>query len=209
MKLKDSLNSDYIFTPYIAEIAVVLKNPLQTLILCNLLNKLPTYNAEATTKQIYGQSYHVKRNQSLIFEKELGVPKQTFTDNINLLSDYVSYFGGKDDNGSGYNTTFYHLNMDAIRILFDKGKKILGKSTKVVQSENKEVYKKPPQSNNKSPLANIDNYLNSINIWQTKLNNNEIDEDEFNRYFQSLKMKLSDNKVEIKYNNSIKLWQKK
>ena len=208
MKLKDYLNSDYMFTPYIAEIAVVLKNPLQTLILCNLLNKLPTYNAEAKTKQIYGKSYHFKYNQNSIFEKELGVAKSTFTDNINLLSDYVSYFGGKDDNGSNYNTTFYHLNMENIRKLFDKGKALLGKSTKVVQPESKEVYRKPPQSNNKSPLANIDNYLNSINIWQTKLNNNEIDKDEFNRYFQSLKMKLSDNKVKIKFNNNTNLWEK-
>ena len=199
MKLDKYFNSDYTFTPYIAEIAVVLNNPLQTLILCNLLNKLPAYNADAQIKQIYGKSYHFKYNQKSTFEKELGVPKQTFIDNIKLLSDYVSYFGGKDNNDSGYNTTFYHLNMEAIRKLFDKGKKILRKSTKVVQPENKKVYNKP--------LADIDNCLSRINVLQTKLNNKEIDNSEFNCYFQPLKMKLEENKVSIKLNKNTKLWE--
>jgi len=207
MKLKKYLNSDYMFTPYIAEIAVVLKNPLRTLILCNLLNKLPAFNAEVKTNKIYGKAYHFKYNQNSIFEKELGVAKTTFKDNIKLLSDYVSYFGDKNNNDSGYNTTYYYLKMEAIRNLFDEGKKLLGKKIKVIQAENKEVYKKPPQSSNKSSTAKTDD-LNRINMWQTKLNNNEIDDDEFNRYFQSLKMKLSDNKTSIKYNNELKLWEK-
>ena len=38
MKLKDLFNSEYTFTPYISEIAVGLNNPLQTLILCDLLS---------------------------------------------------------------------------------------------------------------------------------------------------------------------------
>ena len=208
MKLDKYLNSNYTFTPYIAEIAVVLKNPLQTLILCNLLNKLPAFNAEANTKQIYGQAYHFKYNQNSTFEKELGVPKQTFIDNIKLLSDFVSYFGGKDNNDSGYNTTFYHLNLEAIRNLFDKGKKILSKSTKVVQSENKEVSTKPRQSSNNSTIADIDNYLNRINEWQIKLNKNEIDYKVFNYYFQSLKMKLSEKNININLNKNSNLWQK-
>ena len=208
MKLKDYLDSDYIFTPYIAEIAVMLNNPLQTLILCNLLNKLPAYNAEAKTKQIYGKDYHFSYNQKRIFDKELGVPKQTFTDNLDKLSDYVSYDGGRVNNGTGYNTTYYHLNMEAIKNLFVQGRKILGRKTEVVQPESKEVNKKPRQSSNNSPLADVDKYLNSINMWQTELNNNVIDNDEFNRYFQFLKMKLSDNKTNIKYNNELKKWQK-
>ena len=208
MKLKEILGSDYIFTPYISEIAVMLKCPLRTLILCNLLNKLPAYNAKVITKKIYGQDYHFKYNQSTIYEKELGVPKQTFTDNIDKLSDYISCFGGRENNGSGFNTTYYHLNLEAIRKLFNEGKKFLGKSTKVIQSENK-AYNKPLQSSNNSPLADIDKYINSINVWQTKLNNNEIDNDEFNSYFQFLKMKLEENNIEINFNKNIQLWQKK
>ena len=207
MKLKDLFNSEYTFTPYISEIAVGLNNPLQTLILCDLLNKLPVYNAEVETKKIYGKDYHYKYNQKSIFEKELGVPRQTFTDNIKLLSDYVSYFEGKDDNGSGYNTTFYYLNMEAIRNLFDKGKALLGKKAKVVKPESK-GYKKPYQSSNNSSLANIDNYLKRINELQTKLNNKEIDNNEFNCSFQPLKMKLQENKVKIIKNKDSKLWMK-
>ena len=207
MKLSDILKSNYQFTPYITEIAVMLNNPMQTLILCNLINKLTSYNEDVKINRIYGKDYHFKRNQSFIFKNELGVPRQTFTDNIKQLSDYVSYFDGKDDNESGYNTTFYYLNLEAIRNLFDKGKTLLGNKTKVVQPESK-VYKKPYQSSNNSSFANIDNYLNKINALQTKLNNKEIDNCEFNCYFQPLKMKLQENKVSIKLNNNIKLWEK-
>jgi len=207
MKLKEYLGSEYTFTPYIPEIAVMLKDPLQTLILCNLLNKLPDFNKEAKTMQVYGKSYNLKRNQSSIFGKELGVPKTTFEDNLKLLSDYVSYFGGTDNNGSGYPTTFYLLNVEAIKKLFNEGKKLLGKNTKVVQPEGK-AYKKPYQSSKNSSLANIDNDLNRINELQAKRDRNEIDKNEFNYYFQPLKMKLGENNVSIKLNKNTNLWEK-
>jgi len=207
MKLTEYLGSEYTFTPYIPEIAVMLKHPLQTLILCNLLNKLSAYNKVAKANKAYGKEYHFKHNQSSIFGKELGIPKTTFEDNIKLLSDYVTYFGSKDNNDSGYNTTYYHLNLEAIRKLFNEGKKLLGNNTKVVNPENK-VIRKSYQSSNNSPLANIDNYLNRINALQVKLNNNEIDNNEFNCYFQSLKMKLEENKVKINFDKNVKLWKK-
>jgi len=55
MKLNECLGSEYTFTPYISEIAVMLKNPLQTLILCNLLNKLIAYNKDVKTNKVYGR----------------------------------------------------------------------------------------------------------------------------------------------------------
>ena len=65
--LEKYLGSGYTFIPYIPELAVTLRNPLQTLILCDLLNKLSAYNAEAKTKKMYGKEYHFTYNQNFIF----------------------------------------------------------------------------------------------------------------------------------------------
>jgi hypothetical protein len=130
LKLELYLKKDYEFTPYIHEISVMLP-PLQTLILCNLINKLPGFNKQAKAKTHEGKDYHFKRNQNSIYEDELHIPKQTYTDNLKLLSKYVTYFGDRKERYKrGYNTTYFLLNLDAIQELFNEGRAKLGKQDK-------------------------------------------------------------------------------
>lgn len=111
MVLEKYLNNKYEFSPYIHEIGVMLP-ATQALILCNLINKLPGFNFDAKIKKHYGFDYHFSYNQNSIFENELGLAKQTFRDNLEKLSKYVTYDGDRSGyNKNGYNTTYFKLNL--------------------------------------------------------------------------------------------------
>lgn len=181
-RFEDYLNSKYNYTPYINEIGVMLPST-QTLILSNLINKLVDFNEEITLKKHYGRDYHFSFAQEKIFAKELGLAKQTFRDNLERLSEYVTFFCDRPKKNSGYKTTFFYLKLDAIRELFNEGAKKLGKEKKASENENKQVNNQPQHSkyeSRKGTDKNVTNGLNTINENYMKYLNNEISKKEFN-----------------------------
>jgi len=223
MSLNEYLNGNYTFTPFITEIAVILQNPTQTLILSNLINKLPAYNKNADTKMIYGKEYHFSYDQNYICENEIGLPYITFYRNLKELNKkgYVTSFKGRTKNKLGYNTTYFLLDLDKIRGLFKQGCKLLGKPIKETERENKQSNIKPHPNNisktkppkfTKSDASEkyhkwIITALDTINKEQIKLNDNLINQTDFNLILSPIKGQLFQNNIKIIKDNNTNLWK--
>ena len=215
MVLEKYFGSSYEYSPGIHEIGVVLQNPTQTLILCNLINKLSGFNEDAEVRKIYGEEYHFYFDQKNIYEREVVMPQKTFSRNLKELSGkgLITYFTGR--NNLGYNTTYYYLHLDKIKTLFNEGCKLLGKEVKVPKNEGKQSKYTPRQntqrenrlSADKPTLKNIKNELKFINDLQKKLDNGQIDRNHFNSYFHPLKMKIEEKGKRIIINKNNNLWQ--
>lgn len=210
LRLEEYLKSKYTYTPYIAEIAVMLP-PTQTLILCNLINKLDGYNKKVEVKKHEGKDFHFSYTQETIFEKELGLAKQTFRDNLEKLSEYVTFFKGMPGNKSGYTTTFFYLKLDVIRSLFNEGRKKLGKETKMPENENKQANKPQQQNEYNSNKGTSKKYpdlviksLNTINENYIKYLNSTISEREYKNILNPTKGLIQQNGYKIKENKELK-----
>jgi len=210
---KDKSTIDkYEFTSYIHEIAVMLP-PTQTLILCNLLYKLYKFNEEKKIKKYDGKDYHFSYTQRKIFEDELGLKKTAFENNLDLLSEYVTFFPGRVNDKLGYKTTFFYLKLDAISNLFYQGRKKLGKDKKVAENENKQAYKRPQQNKydaakgtNKKYPQNITNGLKTINENYIKYLNSAISEREYKNTINPIKGLIQQTGYKIIENKELKKW---
>ena len=207
-------DNTYNYTPYVYEIAVILQEPIQTLILCNLLNKLYSFNKERKIYKKYGKEYHFTYEQKAIYENELGIKKTRFVDNLKLLSKYVWFDGNVKNNREGYNTTYFKLNLEAIKDLFNEGRKMLGKDIKTSNNENKPP-NKPHQQNKYSTAKGINKKLpeliiksiNTINDIYTKFLNNELSEKEYKNKINPIKGLIEQNKFKIIENKELKKWE--
>ena len=180
--LSEYLNSNYIYTPYIHEIGVVLKDVKKTLILSYLINLLRGYNDTIEVNTKYGKEYHFYRNQTTI-AKQLGFDIKTFQQHIKkLMADgYITCFGGRANNGKGYNTTYFLLNMEAIQLITSEGRKKLGGNNggqKNPTKKQNQVLHTNPSSFKKSTSTHNDIIaaLHTINELQAKYNDGKMDE---------------------------------
>ena len=126
------------FTKYDYKLAIYLQNPIETLILCNLLNKLDNFSGKEF-KEIDGKKYHFFYSKEEIYTKELGMSKKVYNNAIKLLQEkqLIETFAGKNPTDLMKNITYFKLNISLINSILgveeldaDKSKETKRKSLK-------------------------------------------------------------------------------
>lgn len=126
------------FTKYDHKLAIYLQNPIETLILCNLLNKLDNFS-DKQLKEIDGKKYHFFYSKEEIYTKELGMSKKMYNNAIKLLQEkqLIETFAGKNPTDLMKNITYFKLNISLINSILgveeldaDKSKETKRKSLK-------------------------------------------------------------------------------
>lgn len=131
MLIKDIIGYDnYQFNQYIHEIAAVIQNDTQTLVLCNLLNKLCNYTDATVKTHQNGKQYHFYHSQKDIFSNELFINKLKYMNAIKCLKEkgYLETFTAKQQTNKLLDITYFLLNVDKIKESFQQGYKLIHKT---------------------------------------------------------------------------------
>lgn len=156
MLIKDIIGYDnYQFNQYIHEIAAVIQNDTQTLVLCNLLNKLCNYTDATIKTHSSNKQYHFYHSQKDIYSNELYIKKDKYENAIKQLvkKEYISTFKAKQQTNKLLDITYFLLNIDKIREAFEAGYKLIHK-TEAQQTQTKDTKQTAKkQYNNASKLT--------------------------------------------------------
>lgn len=131
MTIKDILGYDnYQFNQYIHELAATLQNDTQTLVLCNLLNKLCNYTDATVKTHQNGKQYHFYHSQKDIFSNELFINKLKYMNAIKCLKEkgYLETFSAKQPENKLLDITYFLLNVDKIKESFEQGYRLIHKT---------------------------------------------------------------------------------
>lgn len=127
-----------LFTKYDHKLAIYLQNPIETLILCNLLNKLDNFS-DKKLNTINGKQYHFYYSKESIYTNELGMSKKMYNNAIKSLEEknLIETFAGKNPADLMKNITYFKLNISLINSILgveeldaDKSKETKRKSLK-------------------------------------------------------------------------------
>ncbi len=130
MLIKDIIGYDtYQFSQYIYELAAVIRNDTQTLVLCNLLNKLCNYTDATTKTHQNGKQYHFYHSQKDIFTNELFIKKDKYEKAIKVLNEkgFISSFSAKQPQNKLIDITYFYINISKVKEVFEQGYKIIHK----------------------------------------------------------------------------------
>jgi|GEM_PF-6535559 len=153
MLLKDVLGCDdkhsYKFTQYIEELAAMLNDGIETLVLCNLLNSLCGYGS-LTPKTLNGKEYHFYRSKANICSDELYIEIQQYNRAVKRLEGkgLIKTFQGRNPKEKMRKITYFYIDIEAVRKLCLDGynlrypHKIQG-DVSTPDNQNKESVKKP------------------------------------------------------------------
>lgn len=158
MLIKDVLECDtYQFNQYIHEIAVVLKNSTQTLVLCNLLNKYCNYCDSTIQTHKNGKQYHFFHSQKDIYENELVINKLKYMNAIKSLKEkcYLDTFRAKQEANKLLDITYFLLNIDKIREAFKEGYKLIHKIDPIQTKTAKKSTSTPASTNKKVSASKL------------------------------------------------------
>lgn len=151
MLIKDIIGYDtYQFNQYIHELAAVLQNDTQTIVLCNLLNKYCNYcNGEIQT-HTNGKQYHFFHSQKDIFTNELFIKKDKYENAIKQLNEkcFISSFKAKQQNNKLIDITYFYINVEKIKEAFKQGYSIIHKTEPKQSLEAKQQQSTKKQTNN-------------------------------------------------------------
>lgn len=131
MLIKDIIGYDtYQFNQYIHELAAILQNDTQTIVLCNLLNKLCNYTDATVKTHPNGKQYHFYHSQKDIFTNELFIKKDKYESAIKQLvkKEYITTFKAKQQANKLLDITYFLLNVDKIKESFQQGYKLIHKT---------------------------------------------------------------------------------
>lgn len=153
MTLKDVLECDekhnYKFTQYVEELAAMLNNGIETLVLCNLLNTLCGYGS-LTSKTLNGKKYHFYRSKESICSDELYIDVQQYNRAVKRLEDkgLIKTFQARNPKEKMRKISYFYINIEAVRKLYLDGYKLRNPpkkqdETSVPANLNKESNKKP------------------------------------------------------------------
>lgn len=154
MLIKDIIGYDnYQFNQYIHEIAAVIQNDTQTLVLCNLLNKLCNYTDATIKTHSNSKQYHFYHSQKDIYSNELFIKKDKYENAIKQLvkKEYISTFKAKQQANKLLDITYFLLNIDKIREAFKEGYNLIHK-TEPQQTQAKEA-KQPAKKQQTNKLT--------------------------------------------------------
>lgn len=182
MLIKDILGYDnYQFNQYIHELAAILQNDTQTIVLCNLLNKLCNYtNADIKTHP-NGKQYHFYHSQKDIFTNELFIKKDKYESAIKQLvkKEYITTFKAKQQANKLLDITYFLLNVDKIKEAFEQGYRLIHKTEPQPLKD-----KEPKQSPAKKQYNNVNKLTTQQQAQLLKIENdykaNFIDEETYN-----------------------------
>lgn len=157
MLIKDILGYDtYQFNQYIHEIAAIIQNDTQTLVLCNLLNKLCNYTDATVKTYPNGKQYHFYHSQKDIYTNELFINKLKYINAIKCLKEkgYITTFTAKQPNNQLLDITYFLLNIDKIKEAFANGYRLIHKTEPQPMQASKDT-KQPThkQNSNASKLS--------------------------------------------------------
>lgn len=131
MLIKDIIGYDtYQFNQYIHELAAVIQNDTQTLVLCNLLNKLCNYTDATVKTHQNGKQYHFYHSQKDIFTNELFIKKDKYESAIKQLvkKEYITTFKAKQQANKLLDITYFLINVDKIKEAFEQGYRLIHKT---------------------------------------------------------------------------------
>lgn len=131
MLIKDILGYDtYQFNQYIHELAAILQSDTQTLVLCNLLNKLCNYTDATVKTHQNGKQYHFYHSQKDIFSNELYINKLKYMNAIKCLKEkgYLETFSAKQPENKLLDITYFLINVDKIKESFLQGYRLIHKT---------------------------------------------------------------------------------
>lgn len=131
MLIKDILGYDtYQFNQYIHELAAILQNDTQTLVLCNLLNKLCNYTDATIKTHPNGKQYHFYHSQKDIFSNELFINKLKYMNAIKCLKEkgFIATFTAKQPENKLLDITYFLINVDKIKESFLQGYRLIHKT---------------------------------------------------------------------------------
>ena len=159
------------FTKYDYKLAIYLQNPIETLILCNLINKLDHFS-DKELKEIDGKKYHFFYSKEEIYTKELGMSKKVYNNAIKLLQEkqLIETFAGKNPTDLMKNITYFKLNISLINSIIgnkeedaNKTKEASNKSLKqrknVVKQDEQSAEMKKLELDYKKGIISEKNYL--------------------------------------------------
>lgn len=153
MLLKDVLGCDekynYKFTQYIEELAAMLNDGIETLVLCNLLQTLCGYG-DLTPKTINKQQYHFYRSKENICSDELFINIQQYNRTLKRLEHkgLIKTFQGRNPKEKMRKISYFYINIEAVRKLYLEGYNLRYPHKKqedipTPANQNKELAKKP------------------------------------------------------------------
>lgn len=179
MLIKDILGYDaYQFNQYIHELAAILKNDTQTLVLCNLLNKLCNYtNADIKTHP-NGKQYHFYHSQKDIFTNELFIKKDKYESAIKQLvkKEYITTFKAKQQANKLLDITYFLINVDKIKEAFEQGYRLIHKT----EPQPLQAKAKQQPSTNKTSKLTAQQQAQLV-VLDKKLKTNNIDKHTYDR----------------------------
>ena len=163
MLLKDVLECDgkhsYKFTQYIEELAAMLNDGVETLVLCNLLNTLCGYGS-LTPKTLKDKEYHFYRSKDSICTDELYINIQQYNRAIKRLEKkgLIQTFQGRNPKEKMRKISYFYINIEAVRKLYSDGCNLRNPhkeqgNVSTPANQNKESVKKPqkPKTTSTSP----------------------------------------------------------
>lgn len=155
MLIKDILGYDtYQFNQYIHELAAILQNDTQTIVLCNLLNKFCNYTDATVKTHPNGKQYHFYHSQKDIFSNELFINKLKYMNAIKCLKEkgYLETFSAKQQANKLLDITYFLINVDKIKESFQQGYKLIHK-TEPQPLKDKEPKQSPVKKQQTSKLT--------------------------------------------------------
>lgn len=101
----------YKFTQYIEELAAMLNDGIETLVLCNLLNTLCGYGS-LTPKTLNGKEYHFYRSKESICKDELYIDVQKYNRAVKRLENkgLIKTFQGRNPKEKMRKITYNLIN---------------------------------------------------------------------------------------------------
>lgn len=180
MLIKDVIGYDnYQFNQYIHEIAAVIQNDTQTLVLCNLLNKLCNYTDATIKAHPNGKQYHFYHSQKDIFSNELFINKLKYMNAIKCLKEkgYLETFSAKQPENKLLDITYFLLNVDKIKESFQQGYKLIHKTEpQPLQAKEYKQAAKKQQTNKLTAQQQA-----QLVVLEKKLKTNNIDKHTYDR----------------------------
>lgn len=180
MTIKDILGYDnYQFNQYIHELAAVIQNDTQTLVLCNLLNKLCNYTDATIKTHQNGKQYHFYHSQKDIYSNELFINKLKYMNAIKCLKEkgYLETFCAKQQANKLLDITYFLINVDKIKEAFEQGYRLIHK-TEPQPLKNKQA--KQQTSTNKTSKLTAQQQAQLV-VLEKKLKTNNIDKHTYDK----------------------------
>ena len=119
------------YTKYNKGLGLAIKDPLLTIILCNLIEKLNirgnSCEKHYSDKYIKNEPYYFSYDRTYICESELGIDYDRYNRNLEKLKkrNLIQYWKGRAKHETGYYTIYFHLNIEEINKLFKRCAEIL------------------------------------------------------------------------------------